>query len=179
MPQKGSATASQSTLETGASPKPASRSQDSPEKERSSQLSLSPDARRAETALRAGHTATAIRLARKAIAKNKNDAGARLVLGHAYAKKLWYSDALYEYSRALALDPSLRTDAIVQTNAIAALTQKRTLRRAKAFILEQLGTEALPALTWAARESRDEDIRRYAAELVGRLGGEARGGGVR
>ena len=129
----------------------------------------SPEVKRAEAALKAGQVGTAIRVARRVLSKHHNDPRAHLVLGHAYYRKLWHSDALDEYGHAIADDPTVRDDPTVQRNAIACLGHARTARRGTTFIVEKLGAAATGALEDAARNSRDADIRRRAAEIVARL----------
>jgi serine/threonine-protein kinase len=129
----------------------------------------SPDVKRAEAALKAGQTGTAIRLARRAVARHPTDARARLALGHAYYRKLWHSDAFDEYGHAIDADGGVRDDRTVQQHAIAALGRARTARRATTFIVDKLGAAAQPALEEAARSSKDKDVRRHAAAILAKL----------
>lgn len=66
-----------------------------------------------------------------------------LLIGHAYAERHWYSDALESYERAHGADPSVRDDPFLANNLVSMLTRTavsaRALRLARALYEDELG----------------------------------------
>jgi len=135
--------------------------------------SPSPRARpvRVQTASRllaAGKIDDAIQLLYQLRRQNPRSADVALLLGHAYSRKLWRSDALREYGEALKLQPSLRNDRVLQRNAVAALDDP-TFKAASAFIRARLGSAAAPELRRTSRQSKNPKVQARAARLAGEL----------
>ncbi len=82
-----------------------------------------------------------------------------------FAKSRW-SRAIPLYRKAIRLDPALRQRRMIHENAIRALRGKRSHRKAAQLIEHELGTEAIPYLERAARDSKSSRIRRRANRLL-------------
>ena len=106
-------------------------------------------------------------------AQNPHSADVALLLGHAYFRKQWRSDGLREYSEALRLRPTLRTDRQLQRNAIVALDDP-TFRAANAFIRARLGTAAIAELKRAGYQATSTKVQTRAARLAVELASASR-----
>jgi serine/threonine-protein kinase len=121
----------------------------------------------------AGKTDEAIQLLYQLRRQNPRSAEVSLLLGHAYSRKLWRSDALREYGEALKLQPALRNDRVLQRNAIAALDDP-TFKAASAFIRARLGSAAAIELRRTSHQSRNPRVQTRAARLAVELTDGAR-----
>jgi tetratricopeptide (TPR) repeat protein len=115
--------------------------------------------------LAAGKIDDAIQLLYQLRRQNPRSAEVALLLGHAYSRKLWRSDALREYGEALKLQPSLRNDRVLQRNSIGALDDP-TFKAASAFIRARLGSAAAPELKRTSRQSKNPKLQARAARLA-------------
>ena len=129
----------------------------------------SPELRRAEADLAAGRVESAIRRARQAVAKRRQDPRPHLVLGHAYYRKGWHRDAIDEFSRAVRLDPAVRQDEAMLHDAVSCLSRRNTAPKARFFLVKTVGAPAIPALK-GGLQSRDPDVRRRAGDALATLG---------
>ena len=72
-----------------------------------------------------------------------DSAHAWLLIGHAYAERHWYADALESYERAHGADPVVRDDPFLAGNLVTMLTRTavsaRALRLARALYEDELG----------------------------------------
>ncbi len=128
----------------------------------------------AERALAAGRTDDAIQLLYELRRIAPRSPAVALMLGHAYFRKLWRTDALREYALALELRPQLRSDRLLVRNVVAALDDP-TYRAARAIILNRLGAAALGELHRAQREARSPKVEARAGRLIGDLASARRG----
>ena len=115
--------------------------------------------------LAAGKLDYAIQMLYRLRRQNPRSAEVALLLGHAYSRKLWRSDALREYGEAIKLQPSLRNDRVLQRNAIAALDDP-TFKAASAFIRARLGSAAAVELRRTSHQSKSPKVQARAARLV-------------
>jgi serine/threonine-protein kinase len=122
-------------------------------------------AQSASSLLAAGKVDDAIQRLYQVRRENPRSAEVALLLGHAYSRKQWRSDALREYGEALKLQPSLRNDRVLQQNAIAALDDP-TFKAASAFIRARIGPAAAFELRRASRQSKNPKVRARAARLA-------------
>lgn len=120
------------------------------------------DARRDLAAGRADEAIVALYALRK---QTPRSATVALLLGHAYFRKVWRTDALREYALALSYRPQLRTDRLLVRNLVAALDDP-THRRARGLILARIGPAALGELRRAARSSTSPKVEARAARLA-------------
>ena len=120
-----------------------------------------------------GKTDDAIQLLYQLRRQNPRSAKVALLLGHAYSRKQWRSDALREYGEALKLQPSLRNDRALQQNAIAALDDP-TFKAASAFIRARLGPVALAELRRMSHQAKSPKVQARAARLAVDLADGAR-----
>ncbi len=119
--------------------------------------------------LAAGHTDESIQTLYQVRRRDPRDADVALLLGHAYFRKLWRTDALREYNEAVKLRPALRHDRALVHNTVAALDDP-TYRLARAIIKLRLGVAALAEVRLAARTSKNPKVHRRAAVLAEQLG---------
>jgi serine/threonine-protein kinase len=115
--------------------------------------------------LATGKTDEAIQLLYQLRRLNPRSAEVALLLGHAYSRKQWRTDALREYGEALKLQPSLRNDRLLQQNAIAALDDP-TFKAASAFIRARLGSAAAAELRRTSRQTKNPKVQARAARLA-------------
>jgi eukaryotic-like serine/threonine-protein kinase len=125
--------------------------------------------RRAESALAAGHLDAAVKDARTATKLQHDSPRPYVVLGHAYHAKMWYTDALEEYAKAIRRDPSLRNDKTIIRHAIRALAKASAWHQAARFLVRDIGPPAVPALKEVATGRGDPDQRKRAAAVLERL----------
>jgi serine/threonine-protein kinase len=130
----------------------------------------SPELRRAQAELAAGRLSGAIQAARRAAAKHHDDPRARLVLGHAYYRKGWCSDAIDEFRKAVRLDASLRSEPAMLREAVGCLGRRATAGRARSFLVDTVGAPATGALREAAASHADRDVRARAAAALATMG---------
>ena len=128
-----------------------------------------PELRQAMVSLDRGDVARAEDYARKAAIRHK-DGRADLLLGHIYFRKLWFSDGIKEYGKAVRRMPSLRSDATMQRNVINVLRRSDVAARAIGFLADTLGDAAIPALEKARDSHPDPDVRLNAARALAKLG---------
>jgi serine/threonine-protein kinase len=127
---------------------------------------LSATAKRTAALIRAGREEAAIRIARKRLARHPRDVELRVLLGHAYFRKLWFKDAMKEYRRAARARPELARDSTLIARAIHALTRSWSARPAISFLVHQSGAAALPALREAAEQHEEARVRRRARRII-------------
>jgi hypothetical protein len=128
-----------------------------------------PTTRDAQKLLAAGRVDEAIKMLYEVRAHSTRNAGAALLLGHAYFRKLWRTDGLREYDTAVKLEPALKRNQLLQRNAVGALDDP-TYRLARAVIKFRLGAAALGEVRRAARSSSNARVRKRAAHLAAQLG---------
>jgi serine/threonine-protein kinase len=93
------------------------------------------------------------------------NADVALLLGHAYFGKRWRNDGLREYDEALRLRPSLRGNAQLVRNVVAALDDP-TFNQAAALVHARLGTAVLGELKRAGRAAKNPRVQKRAAHLA-------------
>ncbi len=125
--------------------------------------------RDAQKLLAAGHVDEAIKVLYDVRSHSTRNAGAALLLGHAYFRKLWRTDGLREYDAAVKLEPALKRNQLLQRNAVSALDDP-TYRLARAVIKFRLGSAALGEVRRAARSSPNPRVKKRAAHLAAQLG---------
>jgi hypothetical protein len=128
-----------------------------------------PTTRDAQKLLAAGRVDEAIKVLYEVRAHSTRNAGAALLLGHAYFRKLWRTDGLREYDTAVKLEPALKRNQLLQRNAVGALDDP-TYRLARAVIKFRLGAAALGEVRRAARSSPNARVKKRAAHLAAQLG---------
>jgi serine/threonine-protein kinase len=129
-----------------------------------------PTAKEVVDMLNAGQVDEAIKtlyLVRKHEPKNPKVA---LLLGHAYFMKMWRTDGLREYWKALGTQKGYRWDKTLQRNAISALDNP-TYRLSRTLIRKRVGTAALGELRVAARSAHNPNVKRRAGKLVTQMTG--------
>jgi serine/threonine-protein kinase len=126
----------------------------------------SPELRKATRLLAAGKLTEAEQEAHKAIKRRREDGHAHMVLGHIYHRKLWLSDAIKEYRRALAHTPELRDDPTILGNVIEAMRHRKVARKAMRFLVKRAGRAAIPALQRAKEEHEDPQVRLRAGKVL-------------
>jgi serine/threonine-protein kinase len=123
---------------------------------------------RVEELVRSGRHDEAIAHARAALAKTPRDGSLRFALGEAYEAKLWCSDALEEWDKALRESPELRVEPELTRRAIACL-RSRTQGQAVRFLVDRIGPPALPHLQAAAASDPSPDVRRGAERALSEI----------
>jgi serine/threonine-protein kinase len=96
------------------------------------------------------------------------EAESHVLVAADYQRKLWCSDAIEELERALKIDPAARQDPQVARVAIACLTPK-TREKATRFLVEKVGSEAVPLLRVAAESDENIEVRKGAERALARL----------
>ncbi|HTM21679.1 MAG TPA: serine/threonine-protein kinase, partial [Kofleriaceae bacterium] len=122
--------------------------------------------------LRAGRPEAAIALLERA-AEAANDAGAQLVLGHAYASTRRSRDALRAYERGLTLDPTVAGDATLVANLEVMLgdgSAAVAMDAADLLLGVHASEKAAARLTGIAAKGGSESIRHRAIELAEKRG---------
>ncbi len=97
--------------------------------------------------------------------QSPRNADVPLLLGHAYFAKRWRLDGLREYDEALRLRPSLRGNAQLVRNVVAALDDP-TFNQANALVHARLGTAVLGELRRAGRVAKNPRVQKRAAHLA-------------
>jgi hypothetical protein len=90
-------------------------------------------------------------------------------LASAFQRKIWCSDSLEEFDRALGDQPEFAVDHDLQRRVIACLGG-RTQGRALRLIAERLTPAAEAALREAAEADPNGEIRRGAARALAQMG---------
>ncbi len=102
------------------------------------------------------------------ISATSKDALWHLSLAANYQRRLWCSNALEELERALKSDVSARSEPQLAQVAIACLTPK-TRDKAIAFLVENLGNDALAPLKQAVASDPNAEIRKGAERAIAQL----------
>jgi hypothetical protein len=97
---------------------------------------------------------------------HRDDPRSYLVLGRAFTKMGWNSDAIERYERAYATDPTSKHDSRMLDDLLTIATRPETGDRAGALVRRVWGAEAIPAID--ARLA-SEEIRRDESERLTRL----------
>ncbi|HEX2569386.1 MAG TPA: protein kinase [Polyangia bacterium] len=113
-----------------------------------------------------GHSEDAILTARAALQRKPHDGLARMALGIAYQSKLWCSDAIDEFQKAVRDTPALSSDPRLLRAAIACLQSKAQYRAVR--FLGDLGAPAVAALKEAAKDP-NPDVRQGAERALARI----------
>lgn len=117
--------------------------------------------------LGAGNVDEAIAMLYQVRQRSPRSADVALHLGHAYFRKLWRTDGLREYRKAVDLRPQLRRNRTLLRNAVTALDDP-TYRPART-LLRSAGKIALPELRRAARTDKNPTVRRRAEFMANKL----------
>ena len=97
---------------------------------------------------------------------NRDDARSYLVLGRAFTKMGWNSDAIERYERAYALDPSAKSDTRMLDDLLTIATRPETGDRAGALVRRVWGADAIPVVD---ARLEGEELRRDERERLTRL----------
>jgi tetratricopeptide (TPR) repeat protein len=119
----------------------------------------------AQRLLAAGKLDSAIQALYQLRRQSPRNADVPLLLGHAYFAKRWRIDGLREYDEALRLRPSLRGNAQLVRNVVAALDDP-TFNQANALVHARLGKAVLGELRRAGRAAKNLRVQKRAAHLA-------------
>jgi len=98
------------------------------------------------------------------------DAEIPLVLGQIYCEKLWVDDGLKHLRKAIALDPSLRSDARLLRSAMYGLGADRRYDDVQRFLVDDIGAAARPYLEEVTRGRWRKEVKDRAAATLRQLG---------
>jgi hypothetical protein len=99
-----------------------------------------------------------------------SDARPVLLLGHAFARMHWMSEALERYERALSMSPEARGDPDVLPDLVLVASAESTQRAASDLIASTYGADALPAVDAALADAETTpDARERLTTLRARL----------
>lgn len=98
----------------------------------------------------------------------RDDPRPLLVLGRAFTKMGWNSDAIERYERAFEADPDSKHDARMLEDLLTIATRPETGDRAGALVGRVWGAEAIPAID---ARLENEDLRRDERDRLTRLRG--------
>lgn len=104
--------------------------------------------------------------------EHAQDPRARLLLGHAFARRGWLTAALDQYERALALDLGARGDPDLIATVIRIARSESLTARASSIMIAAYGAEASVPLTRAIEREHDPAARGRLEALRARLPAE-------
>lgn len=78
--------------------------------------------------------------------KYPKNADVAYILGQLYCSKLWISDCLQHFTRALAIDPSYRDNSFLIRSVVAGLGNDSDHFKVRRFLVQQIGQPAQPYL---------------------------------
>lgn len=82
----------------------------------------------------------------KLCGKHSSNAELAFLLGQLYFGRLWVSDGLKAFRRALAIDPALRENPFLIRAAVSGLANDSDHRQVARFLSQDVGTPAAPYL---------------------------------
>ncbi|MDQ3037574.1 MAG: tetratricopeptide repeat protein, partial [Myxococcota bacterium] len=102
--------------------------------------------------------------------EHPQDARARLLLGHAYMQRGWFSHAIEQYERAMALDLGARGNPELLENLLRAARTETLAEAAGEMVSRIYGAEASSELQRAIARTHDAGERARLEALAARLG---------
>jgi tRNA A-37 threonylcarbamoyl transferase component Bud32/tetratricopeptide (TPR) repeat protein len=124
---------------------------------------------RATAALKRGRLDQAEELARQAVLQDRSSGAPHLVMGHVYYRKLWFTDAIKEYGKAVSRDPELRKDEGLLKRAVGCLVRHKSTGKTIYFLTHAVGEPARPHLQRLASSHSDPAVRGRARHTLRRL----------
>lgn len=124
---------------------------------------------RATAALKQGRLGRAEDLALRAMRQDRRSGAPHLVMGHIYYRKLWFTDAVKEYSKAVSRDPELRKDEGMLRRAVGCLVRRKSMGKTIYFLTRSVGEPARPHLKHLASSHSDPAVRGRARYALRRL----------
>jgi eukaryotic-like serine/threonine-protein kinase len=91
------------------------------------------------------------------------------LLGRAYFARMWWTDGLSAFRRAIALDASYRADATLIETILDGFISRRAHEVIADFLVEEIGPPARPHLEALASETANERVRERATAALQRL----------
>src|SRR5262249_34232281 len=88
------------------------------------------------------------------------------LLGQLYLEKLWVGDGLKELRRAIELDPSLRSNPFVIRAAINGLGNDRDAGQVRRFLIQDIGSPAVPFLEEVLYGDWRQQVKERAAAVL-------------
>jgi hypothetical protein len=121
------------------------------------------------TLLARGDREAALRLLHDLGRKSPHSGEIQFMVGELYFQKGWLAEMIAAYLKAVVADAGYKANATINQRVIAALGDPKVRERAQAA-LRKIGAPALPYLKVAAKDDKNPDVRRAAAQLVAELG---------
>jgi serine/threonine protein kinase len=114
-------------------------------------------------------TRMALRELYRAAAADRTDSRPHLLLGHTYADRLWFDDALNAYRDAHERDPSSIGDPRMLPDLVRMAASQRGELRAAGYLADWFGASARPAVDRALAEATDDEAKLRLENLRRRL----------
>jgi serine/threonine-protein kinase len=122
-----------------------------------------------QTLIKAGKHKDAIGALKKLRRLEPRNAHYPFAMGNLFFAQDWWGAGIAHYKEAIRLDATYGERSILIGNAIKALGNDRTYRKARSLILNDIGDPALPLLTRAAKEDDLPKVRNRASAIVKRF----------
>jgi eukaryotic-like serine/threonine-protein kinase len=101
----------------------------------------------------------------------EQNAEAWYLLGRAYFARMWWTEGLGAFRRAIALDEAYRAHAALIETVLDGFISRRAHGVIADFLVEEIGAPAKPHLEALARDASSARVRERASAALARLGG--------
>jgi serine/threonine-protein kinase len=122
-----------------------------------------------QTLIKAGKRKDAIEALKKLRHSEPRNAHYPFVMGNLFFERNWWGAGIAHYKEAIRLEATYGKRSILISNAITALGNDKTYRKARSLILNDIGEPSLPSLKRAAKEDDLPTVRKRASAIIKRF----------